>query len=772
MMDPCGPASRINFLINCLSSRNPLITIDKTASISVVIYSSRMPSVVPGTHFRFGPFELDAAKGELRKHGIRVRLPNQPSQVLTRLLIAANEIVTREELRQQIWSGNTFVDFEHGLSVAVNKLRQALTDTAENPRYIETLPGRGYRFIAPVETVRSPEPKANGTRPSLPPALPLSRMWMAALAVFLMGAITGWLIRPQQAVVASPVQFTVALPQDLFSEPAFNGQDFAISPDGRQLAFVASDPVKSGLWIRRLGSLDPGRLVPEHNVRSLEWSSDGSSIYFGEMGILRRVSAAGGAAETVYELPSGAGDWHSLVEFGQQRILFTRVGKAFSTAPAGGTATMFKLDDGDHLWPRMLPGGHILYVRYDQQIHRFRAWASNISDPQNRRALMETDSRVLYAPPMPGRHESHLLYIRRGSLVAQAVDATALRLIGQPFPIAENVFWFGPAATAAISVSGNGVLVYRTLPSPSQLKWVDRAGRQIATVGQPAEFISQFCLSPDRTRLAASIYDHETGGPQLWSFDLATGSGRRVTRGPGISGGPVWSPDAKRVAVARADGAPPKLSVRSIDENAPDELVAPAPFQAPTDWSPDGRFIAYQTSGSLGAPGADVFVVDLVHGRRLVPLVRSSAQELGARFSPDGKWLAYLSDQSGRTEGYVQAFQATPGPALQGTPRQISTKGATILRWRPDGKELFYISADNWLMAVPVTGNSQREFATARRLFRLEMPPRNLTAAGIDPGFDVSADGQRFLIADPRPIHSTPFVVIQNWQALLNQQVQ
>src|SRR5215469_3743206 len=314
MMDPCGPASRINFLINCLSSRNPLISIDKTASITVVIYSSRMPSVVPGTHFRFGPFELDAAKGELRKHGIRVRLPNQPSQVLTTLLVAANRIVTREELRQQIWSGNTFVDFEHGLSVAVNKLRQALTDTAENPRYIETLPGRGYRFIAPVETVRSPEPKANGTRPSPPPPLPLSRMWMAALAVFLIGAITGWLIRPQQAVVASPVQFTVALPQDLFSEPAFNGQDFAISPDGRQLAFVASDPVKSGLWIRRLGSLDPARLVPEHNVRSLEWSSDGSSIYFGEMGILRRVSAAGGAAETVYELPSGAGDWNSLVE--------------------------------------------------------------------------------------------------------------------------------------------------------------------------------------------------------------------------------------------------------------------------------------------------------------------------------------------------------------------------------------------------------------------------------------------------------------------------
>ena len=767
MMAPCSLASHLNLRSIAASSCNRLISMEKTALVITVIYSSRMPSAVSGAHFRFGPFELDAAKGELRKHGIRVRLANQPNQVLTTLLVAANRIVTREELRQQVWSGNTFVDFEHGLSVAVNKLRQALNDTAENPRYIETLPGRGYRFVAPVEAVSTPEP-ASGARPSLPPALSRPRMWLAALAVFLIGAITGWLIRPPQAPMALPLQFTVALAQELFSEPAFNGQDFAISPDGSQLAFVASDPAKSGLWIRRLSSLDPVRLAPEHNVRSVEWSSDGHSIYFGEMGILKRVPAVGGAVETVYELPSGAGDWNSLVEFDHQRILFTRVGKAFSAAPAGGTATMLKLDDGDHLWPRILPGGYLLYVRFDQQIHRFRAWASHISDPKDRRALMETDSRVLYAPPMPGRRESHLLYIRRGSLVVQAFDTTALRLIGQPFPVAENVFWFGPAATAAISVSGNGVLAYRTLPSLSQLTWVDRAGRQIATVGQPAIFITQFCLSPDRTRLAASIYDHETGGPQLWSFDLATGSARRITRGPGISGGPVWSPDGKRVAVARADGAPPKLSVRSMDENAPDELVAPAPFQAPSDWSPDGHFIAYQTSGSLGAPGADVFVADLAHGRRLVPLVRSSAQELGARFSPDGNWLAYLSDQGGRAEAYVQAFQATPAPALVGTPQQISTNGATILRWRPDGKELFYISADNWLMAVSVTGKSRRGFASARRLFRLEMPPRNLTAAGIDPGFDVSTDGQRFLIADPQPTRSAPFVVVQNWQGLLN----
>jgi hypothetical protein len=209
-----------------------------------------------------------------------------------------------------------------------------------------------------------------------------------------------------------------------------------------------------------------------------------------------------------------------------------------------------------------------------------------------------------------------------------------------------------------------------------------------------------------------------------------------------------------------------------VDENAPDELLAPAPFQAPSDWSRDGRFIAYQTSGSVGAPGADVYVADLAQGRRLVPLARSPAQELGARFSPDATWLAFLSDESGHMEAYIQPFQAMPAPALQGKPRQVSTNGATILRWRPDGKELFYISPDNWLMAVSLIGRSPREFGYARRLFRLEMPPRNLTASGFEPGFDVSADGQRFLIADPRPIRSAPFVVVQNWHGLLDRQAQ
>src|SRR5262249_18705884 len=158
------------------------------------------------------------------------------------------------------------------------------------------------------------------------------------------------------------------------------------------------------------------------------------------------------------------------------------------------------------------------------------------------------------------------------------------------------------------------------------------------------------------------------------------------------------------------------------------------------------------TSGSIAAPGADVFVVDLLQGRRLVPLIQSPAQEMGASFSPDGTWLTYLSDQGGRSELYAQAFEAFPTVRLVGTPRQISTNGASVAHWRPDGKELYYISADNWLMTVAVGGRVRREFAEARRLFHMEIPPRSLTFAGIEPGFDVSADGQQFLIADPLPV--------------------
>jgi Tol biopolymer transport system component len=658
----------------------------------------------------------------------------------------------------------------------VNKLRQALTDSAEEPRYVETIPGQGYRFIAPVEVVSPPTQASETPIPASKVASTTAskaRLWAAALAVFLGGLISGWLIRsPQAPSPASPVQFTIPVTPGFYSEPAFNVQDFAVSPSGEQLAFIASDATKSGLWIRQFGSLDPARLVTERNVRSLDWSADGRFVYFGEGGALRRIPAAGGASETVCDLPSGAGAWNSLVEFGNQLILFTRTGKAFGVAPTGGTATPRLLDAVEYLWPRRLPDGYLLHVAFDRQVHRFRAWVSNIANPKERHALMETDSRVLYAPPIPGRRESHLLYVRGGSLVAQAFDARARRLVGQPFPIAEKVFWYGPSAAAAISVSDNGVLVYRTVPGPSQLKWVDRTGRQIATVAQPAIFMTQFRLSPDRTRLAASIYDVETGGPQLRSYDLSTRAARRISGAPATYGAPVWAPDGKRVVLARAEGAPPRLAVKSISENAPEELLTPAPFQLPTDWSPDGRFIAYQTSGSISAPGADVFAVDLLQGRRLVPLIQSPAQEMGAGFSPDATWLTYLSDQGGRSELYAQAFAAYPTARLAGTPRQISTNGASVARWRPDGKELYYLSADNWLMSVAVSGRGKREFAKARKLFHMDVPPRSLTFAGIEPGFDVSADGQRFLIADPLPVHSPPFVVIENWQALLNQHAQ
>lgn len=192
--------------------------------------------------------------------------------------------------------------------------------------------------------------------------------------------------------------------------------------------------------------------------------------------------------------------------------------------------------------------------------------------------------------------------------------------------------------------------------------------------------------------------------------------------------------------------------------------LTPAPFQLPTDWSRDGRFVLYQTTGGAGEPGADIVAVDLANGRT-VPLLHSEAQKIEAVLSPDGSTLAYISDETGRPELYVQEFAADPEPHVTGPKRQISHDGASVIRWRADGAELFYIGSDNWITAVALSVN--RLPGTPRRLFRVNFPPRQLTAAGPAVGFDVTPAGDRFILPDTTDLQPSPFIVIQNWTLLL-----
>jgi dipeptidyl aminopeptidase/acylaminoacyl peptidase len=415
-----------------------------------------------------------------------------------------------------------------------------------------------------------------------------------------------------------------------------------------------------------------------------------------------------------------------------------------------------------------LYGRYLLNVRYEPGTGRYRAWAFNPNDRADERPLLAGDSRVLFVPNTPNAADGHLLFVRSGSLLAQRFNASSLRLTGDPQPIAENVFSFHPTGAASFSASQNGLLVYRPAAAPTRLRWLDHTGRELATLGNPAVFMTPFRLSPDGRRVAATVYEPAKGGMSLWIYETQDGTARRLTTGRETEAMPVWSPDGTRVAFGRAAGATPKLHARPAEPGGQPKPLTPAVFQLPTDWSRDGRFILYQTTGGAGEPGADVAVVDLTRPGAVTSILHADAQECDATFSPDGSLVAFISDETGTPELYVQSFAPDPQPHLTGQRRQVSNGGASVVRWRADGREVYFIGLENWITAVEIDQRGNPGFP--RRLFRIHFPPRQLTAAGPAVGFDVSPDGDRFLVPDTSDVRPSPFVVIQNWPALLAKQ--
>jgi Tol biopolymer transport system component/DNA-binding winged helix-turn-helix (wHTH) protein len=707
---------------------------------------------------RFGPFEADAATGELRKHGVRIKLQKQPFQILIALLEKPNQPVTREELRQRIWGDDTNVDFEHGLNAAVNKLRLALSDSAESPRYIETIPAVGYRLLAPVERQDEAPPQQPVMRNSPTPNR------LVAVAGLAAAFFAGWALRPAPSPPSpvSPLQFTVALPDGFWSELAGTRQDFAVSPDGTRLAFVASDNRRSQLWLREFAVLATRAIAPDHQVRGLVWAPDSQSLYFDERNAVRQLTLNGEVIQTIAELPLRS-PWMGLLRSDTQLTLYTRAG-TFAVPVSGGTPR--RLDDAPHRWTTALYGKYLLNVRYETGTGRYRAWAFNPNQSEDERPLLEADSRVLFIPYAPNAADGHLLFIRSGTLLAQRFDASTLRLTADPQAIAEKVFSFHPTGAAAFSASHSGLLVYRAAAAPTRLRWVDSTGREMATLGTPAVFMTPFRLSPDGRRLAATVYEVGKGGMSLWIYDTQDGTARRLTTGRETEAMGVWSPDGTRLAFGRAAGATPRLYARSTQTGGAADPLTPALFQLPTDWSRDGRFILYQTTGGAGEPGADVAVVDLTRTGAAVPILHSEAQEFDATFSPDGTLVAFVSDETGTPELYVQPFAPDPQPHLTDQKRQVSRGGASVIRWRADGQELYFIGSENWIAAAAIDGRGKPKGPT-RRLFQVNFPPRQLTSAGPAVGFDVTPDGKRFLVPDTTGVRASPFVVIQNWPALI-----
>jgi len=721
---------------------------------------------VVDTRKRFGPFELDLRTGELRTNGTRIKLQGQPISVLQILLETPGELVTREQIRERLWSSDTFVDFDHNLNTAINKLRQALGDEAETPRYIETIPRYGYRFIGQVEkdaepqvAAAEPEPARAGEPSTAEPEVTLHRTsrlrralpWALGTTTIGFAAIAAYLLlqpKAPQAVIC----FSIAPPGNA---SVAAGSGVSISPDGHTLVFVArSGPDNSlGLWVRPLDSVTAEPIPGTEGARLPFWSADSQEIGFSAEGKLEKVAVAGGMPQTLCNLtgPNATATWsHDGV------ILFSsRDGSLYRVPDTGGTPTLVIAQDSQNherrFWfPQFLPDGrHFLFLATSGTSSEYRLEAGTL-DSKSVKNLAKATSYALYAPP------GYLLYLDQRTLVARPFNARTLDFTGPAFPVAENVG--GGEGYGFFSASATGLLAYATESSPynDQMVWFNREGQKLGALGPP-DFYTEPALSPDGTRVAVGVGTLSKRG--IWVFDTKRGTASRLTFNPAGNFDPVWAADGSRILFSSDRNGETDIYQKNANGlgSAQPVFQSKGQSKALDDLSADGRYAIYDNEGS--STSKQLWVLPLFGERKPFVFVEGGFGALSAQFSPNGRYVAYASNETGRLEIYVETFPQQTGKW------EISTSGGAEPMWRRDGKELFYLAPDDKLMAVAVsTVSGAFQAGIPKELFQAQLPPiaywRNF--------YVVSPDGQRFLMLVPASeAKPEPITVVVNWPGLL-----
>ena len=539
----------------------------------------------------------------------------------------------------------------------------------------------------------------------------------------------------------------------------------ALSPDGRRLAFVASSEGQDLLWVRSLDSLSAQALPGTEGALNASppfWSPDSRFIGFFAGGKLKKIDPSGGPSQTLCDVPavSRGGSWAESRGASWNRdgvILFAPggTGPLYRVSAAGGEPTQVTALDQSrfevtHRWPSFLPDGrHFLYFARSGKAESTGVYVGSLDGKETKR-LLSTATNAVYAPP------GFLLFMRKETLMAQAFDAGKLQLTGEPSPVAEHVAFNPGLGVAAFSVSETGVLAFRTGGGQiNQPRWFDRAGKQTGALGAAGLYFT-VALSPDEKRAAVDLTDNQTGMTDLWLFDLLQrGVPSRFTTDPANDADPLWSPDGSSIVFSSSREGVFNLYQKAASGVGSEEvLLKSSEDKVPDDWSADGRFIVYETLNQKTK--SDLWVLPMSGDRQPFPFLQTEFNEQQAQFSPDGKWIAYTSDESGASEVYVQTFPASGGKW------RVSTGGGVQPRWRRDGRELFYIAADQKLMAVDVKLGATFEAGVPKVLFGTRVP----TLRNFRNHYAVSADGQRFLINSTiEETSSTPISVVVNWTA-------
>jgi len=537
----------------------------------------------------------------------------------------------------------------------------------------------------------------------------------------------------------------------------FGGATDFISPDGRKLIFnVIGANGLPQLWIRSMDSLAARPIQGTEPASQAFWSPDSRFIAFFSAGKLKKVDVSGGPVQTLAAdvQTNRGGTWSK-----DGVILFAPAfGGALSrVSAAGGEITpVTKLDasrnQNGHFWPHFLPAGHhFLYLARSSKKETTGIYVGSLDSAESK-MLVQSDAGARYAPP------GYLLFLKERVLMAQPFDAEKLQLSGEPSLVAEQVGYNSQNGRAFFCVSDNGILVYRAgVLTNSRFTWFDRAGKQLGTVGTPDLLLSP-SLSPDEKRIAMVRAD-ETSGSDIWLLDVVRQSSSRFTFDPAIDSNPVWSPDGNRIAFSSNRSGPYDLYWKLSNGAGNEELLLKSDnSKFVTDWSSDGRFILYQETAA--SSGVDLWALPLFGDQKPIPLMQSNFNESQGRFSPDGHWFAYLSNESGMPQVYVQNFPPAGGKWM------VSINGGLLPQWRTDGKELFYYGIDGKLMAVAVKANgSNFEAGSPNPLFDVRLIQGAPTGAA---AYAVTHDGKRFLINVLAEESSpSPAVVVQNWTASL-----